>query len=115
MKNSILFLLLVVLTITLSLFLPWWIIAPLSIAATYFSKSKPLSSFFLPFSAIFLAWLLSIYFNNSGTISELMGKLFEIDGFIIPFIASALGGLVAGFFGLAGSLFSSPKKNWVNG
>ena len=110
MKNSILFLLLVVLTISLSLFLPWWIVAPLSLGATYFAKSKPLSGFFIPFLAVFLAWLISIVFNESGNISQLMGKLFQVNELAISFIASGLGAIVAGFFGLAGSLLSATKK-----
>jgi hypothetical protein len=115
MKNSIVFLLLVVLTITLSLVLPWWVIAPLSLGATYFSKIKPMSGFLIPFIAIFIAWLLSIMFNGTGIISDLMGTLFQVGPALIPFIASALGALVAGFFGLSGSLLSSRNKSLVNG
>ncbi|MDA8886751.1 hypothetical protein OAD66_08680 [Bacteroidia bacterium] len=115
MKNSLVYLLLIVCTIALSLFLPWWIIAPLTFVFAYFSKLTPASGFLISFGAIALAWLLSIYFVDTGAVNILLGKLFKVNAFFTPFIAALLGGLVAGFFGWSGALLAPKKKNWVNG
>ncbi len=109
MKNSLLFLLLFVGTISASLLLPWWIIAPLAAVLTYNFKTAPIAGFFVSLVAVFLAWLLSIYVIDDGTVALLMGKLFEVSDFATPLIASLVGGIVAGLFGLAGAFFA-PKN-----
>jgi len=115
MKNSLIFLILFVATILCSLVLPWWIVAVLSLAITYFAKARNLAGFFVPLAAVFLAWLLSIYFVDEGSVQEILGRLFGIPGFLTPAVASLVGGLVAGLFGLAGALLAPKPKKWVNG
>ena len=114
MKNSILFILILVATAALSPFIPWWIIALIAFMGTYVSKTKAAEGFSICFLAVFLAWLGSILMTDDGTIAVLMGKLLNVSSSFTPFLASLLGGLVAGFFGLAGSLLSPKTKNWVN-
>ncbi|MFB1002958.1 MAG: hypothetical protein QMC70_02300 [Bacteroidia bacterium] len=110
MKNSLFFLFLFAATILCSLALPWWVIAPLAIGFAYATKSSGVVGFTVPFMAIFLAWLLSIYFIDNGSVQNILGELFGMPAFMTPLIASLLGGLVAGIFGWAGSLLS-PKPN----
>jgi hypothetical protein len=110
MKTSLLFLILFIGTISVSLLLPWWIIAPIAAALTYSFKTKAVAGFIISLSAVFLAWLLSIYIIDDGTVADLMGKLFEVSGFATPRIGSLLGGLVAGLFGLAGALLAPQGK-----
>lgn len=74
-----------------------------------------MAGFLICFLAVFLAWLATILVTDDGTIAVLMGKLLNMSSFFTPFLASLLGALVAGFFGLAGSLLSPKTKNWVNG
>jgi hypothetical protein len=114
MKNSVLFIVLFAATILGSLILPWWIIAPLAIVLTYISKPSPFIGFILSFLAVFLAWIISIYLIDNGTVSELMGKLFEVPAFLTPIIAALIGGITSGIFGLGGALLAPKKKNWVN-
>lgn len=115
MKNSILFILILVATAALSPFLPWWIIAPIAFTGTYLNKTKAMAGFLICFLAVFLAWLATILMTDDGTIALLMGKLLNVSSIFTPFLASLLGALVAGCFGLAGSLLSPKHKNWVNG
>ena len=110
MKNSLVFLFLFAATILCSFVLPWWVIAPLAMGFTYATKSASAAGFTVPFIAIFLAWLLSIYFIDNGSVQNILGELFGIPAFMTPLIASLLGGLVAGIFGWAGSLLSPKPK-----
>jgi uncharacterized membrane protein YhdT len=114
MKNSILFLVLFLGTLLVSTLLPWWSIAPIAVALTYSLKAKPAAGFFISLTAVFLAWLISIYIVDNGTVASLMGKLFQVSAFITPLVAALLGGLLAGIFGLSGALLAPKKKTWIN-
>jgi hypothetical protein len=110
MKNSIVFLFLFTATILCSFVFPWWIIAPLTMAFTYATRPSATAGFTMPFLSIFLAWAVSIYFIDNGSVQTLLGQLFRIPAFMTPLVASLLGGFVAGLFGCAGSLIR-PKKS----
>lgn len=113
MKNSLVLLLLFVTTILSSLLLTWWAIAPLALALTYYTNVSVSAGFGIPFIAVFLAWLISIYFIDNGTVSTLLGSLFGIAAFATPLLAALLGGLLAGLFGWAGALLA-PTPNATN-
>lgn len=115
MKNSLVFILLLVATMLCSFVLPWWVIAPLAMLFTYFAKTSGTAGFFVPFASVLLAWLLSILFVDYGAVRDIMGDLFGIPAFATPILAALIGGLVAGLFGWAGSLLSPKPKKWVNG
>lgn len=110
MKNSLVFILLFASTILCSIVLPWWIIAPLALAFTYFAKTSRAAGFLIPLASVFLAWLLSIYFVDNGSVSDILGKLFGISAFYTPIVAAIIGGITAGLFGWAGSLLSPGPK-----
>ena len=113
MKISIV--IIALLSILASLVLPWWVIAPICFAVAYFVKLKPLQAFLISFLAIMIIWLGAIYYFDFGTVKLLVGDLLELPSNLTPLISSIIGGLVAGIFGLAGSLFSKKPKRFVNG
>lgn len=104
MKNSILFLFIFGGTIALSMVLPWWILGPLALALCYIAKPKLGAAFLISFGAVFIAWLLSIYFVDDGSVSVLLGKLLGIEAYFTPIVSGLIGGLLGGLFGLAGAL-----------
>ncbi len=114
MKNSLVFILLFAATILCSLVLPWWFVAPLALAFTYFAKTSGAAGFLIPLASVFLAWLLSIYFIDNGSVSTILGDLFGTAAFITPLLSALIGGLVAGLFGWAGSLLAPRAKKYVN-
>ena len=103
MKSSIIFILILASTMILSIILPWWIIVIIALGFTYFGKMNPLLSFIIPFAAVFIAWVVSIYIVDNGSVQNILGKLLNADSNFTPYIAGLIGGLVAGIFGLAGS------------
>ncbi len=115
MKNSILFVSISILTVLCSLVAPWWVIAPISFVVAYLGRMKSAAGFGVPFLAVFGTWLLAIYLKDNGVVAELMGKLLLLPNWSTPILSACLGGLVAGFFGLSGALFSYRRKTWVNG
>jgi hypothetical protein len=115
MKNSILFIVIAVLTAVTSLFAPWWVVAPIAFLVAFFGKMKAFAGFWVSFLAVFVTWWLTIYITDNGVVAELLGKLLTLPSWAAPLVASIIGGLVAGFFGLSGALFSYRKKSWVNG
>lgn len=111
MKKIILLVVLIVLVISLSMFLPWWIIAPLCFLCAYFTKADPFTGFWTSFVSVFIAWLASIYFLDFGVVQDLMGKLFSIPSSSTPFLAAFLGALAGGLFGWSGALLQLPKPH----
>jgi hypothetical protein len=109
MKLSYSFLIIAALSLVLSIYLPWWIIAPISLAVCYYAQLSWAKSFLVSFISVYLVWLGSIYFFDYGTIRSIVGDLFSMPANVTPYFAAALGGLIAGLFGAAGSLLK-PKS-----
>ena len=66
-------------------------------------------------AGVFGTWLIAIYLHDHGVVAALMGKLLLLPNWSTPILSACIGGLIAGFFGLSGALFSYRKKSWVNG
>lgn len=105
-----LFIIILIVSLILQLFLPWWIIAIIAFA---FSAWKALSgkhAFMHAFTAIFLLWVVvgllktipneNILVNRVGEM--LMLPFAEFNWIIVLFVTGIIGGLVAGLSGLAG-------------
>lgn len=107
MKTISTFLIIAAATLLLSIYLPWWVIAPISLAACYFAQLSWAQSFLASFLAVFLVWLGSVYLFDYGTIRNIVGDLFSMTADATPFFTAALGGLVSGIFGAAGTLLKS--------
>lgn len=90
-------------------YLPWWTIAPIAFVVCYLFKLKWYSAFLAGFIGLFLLWAgmaFLIDHSNEHILSSRVSVLFikSSKPMVIVAITGVLGGLVAGFGGLAGSL-----------
>lgn len=106
MKLLFKIILILLLTIVLQQFLPWWVIAVAAFAVTFSMKSSAIQSFTVGFVAIALLWLALAWWIDSTTNSILTSKiaiLFKVEKVGILLLATTLvGGIVGGFGGLCG-------------
>lgn len=105
-----LFIIILIVSLILQLFLPWWIIAIIAFA---FSAWKALSgkhAFIHAFAAIFLLWVAAGLIKtipNENILANRVGEMLmlpftEFNWIIVLFVTGIIGGLVSGFSGLAG-------------
>jgi hypothetical protein len=114
MKFLISFILTILLSFALCLFLPWWSIAIAAFAVAALIPQKPGRSFLTGFIALLVLWGgLSFWISNNNDhilahkVSQLILKM---DNPIILILATALiGAIVAGFAALAGSYLRKSK------
>lgn len=114
MKFFISFVLTILLSFALCLFLPWWSIAIAAFAVAALIPQRPGKAFLTGFIALFLLWGgLSFWISNNNDhilahkVSQLILKM---DNPIVLILATALiGALVAGFAALAGSYLRKSK------
>jgi hypothetical protein len=114
MKFFISFILTILLSFALCLFLPWWSIAIAAFAVAALIPQKPGRSFLTGFIALLVLWGgLSFWISNNNDhilahkVSQLILKM---DNPIILILATALiGAIVAGFAALAGSYLRKSK------
>jgi hypothetical protein len=108
MKFFISFILTILLSFALCLFLPWWSIAVAAFVVAALIPQKPGKAFATAFSALFLLWGgLSFWIsnNNQHLLAHKVSQLIlKFDSPLVLLSATALiGALVAGFAALAGS------------
>lgn len=94
------------------LYLPWYLIAIVAFLVNIFIGQKALLAWLSGFVAIFALWFGLSYFISVGNEHVLAHKIsvliLKIDNpILLIFITGLLGGLVAGFAALAGSLWRS--------
>jgi hypothetical protein len=114
MKLFFSFILTILLSFALCLFLPWWSVAIAAFMVAALIPQKPLKAFLTGFIALFLLWGgLSFWMSNNNNhvlahkVSQLMLKM---DSPVLLVLATALiGALVAGFAALAGSYLRKSK------
>jgi hypothetical protein len=95
----------------LQLFFPWWTIAITAFAFGYLLKSN--QNFFSGFLAIALLWGGYAFFLDSAgaaPLAERVAGVLSINKTLLFFVTSLLGGLVAGFACLTGSLLKTEKR-----
>ena len=88
-------------------FLPWWIIGILGFFFGLLFRGKDVHSFLTGFVAMFLLWLVLIYFIDNSNESVLSSRMANLFGGLLPFALILLSALVSGLAGglsmLAGS------------
>jgi len=95
----------------LELFLPWWSIAIVAFAFGYLLKSK--QNFLAGFLALALLWGAYAFFidaRGAAPLAERVAGIFTINKTLLFFITAFIGGIVAGFAALSGSLLKRSKR-----
>ena len=113
MKISTTFIIIAASSLLLSLYLPWWVIAPITLLVCYIAQMSWAKSFLVAFLAVFLVWLGGIFFYDYGSIRTIVGNLFSMPAMAAPFFTAALGGLTAGLFGAAGTLLKTKSRGGI--
>ncbi len=112
MKNFFIsFLLILVFSYVLQLFLPWWSMVILTFIVGYSIEQKSYLAFFTGFIAVFILWAGYAYFLSSandhllaGKVAELMKALTGGKTSMLFLITGLLGGVAGGLGCLTGSL-----------
>ncbi|MFP4846465.1 hypothetical protein [Winogradskyella sp. PE311] len=106
-KNSINFIATIVLSLILSLFLPWWSVMTAALATALFIPLKKAAVFFIPFLAVLLFWAAYSFILSSGndyTLAKRISVLLSLGGnpYILILITGVVGGLAAGIAAVFG-------------
>ncbi len=93
--------------------LPWWCIAICAFLIAFLIHQKPAKAFASGFLALFILWGGMVWVidrNNEHILSTKVGELFKLSGNLLMLITAIIGGLVAGFAALTGSLLRVVRK-----
>lgn len=112
MRNTLTYLLTIVLTYAFGLFLPWWSVALAACLAMAALRIRPWPSFLLGFLAACTCWggwtLARSLANEHILAHRMSAMILGIDNpWLIIGLTAAIGGLMGGLGGLCGSLFMS--------
>ena len=105
-----LFLLILILSLILQFFLPWWIIGLVAFGLAFWKANRAGQAFAAGFGAIFLLWIIMGLVNsipNENLLANRVGEmlLLPLNSFnwiIVLLVTGLIGGLVAGLSALAG-------------
>lgn len=108
MKFIVAILLTALLSFSMDLFFPWWVIAIVSFVVSALIPQKPWLSFLSAFFALFFLWGVQSFIIDSENNHVLAARVAEIFNlgpsyFAIIIITAVIGALVAGFAALTGS------------
>lgn len=109
MKLIVSILLTALLSFALSLYLPWWIIAAAAFVVAAAIHQNPWKAFLSGFLALFLLWTIMAWWLSTANNNILAGKISMVvlnndSPVLLMLITGLIGGLVAGFAALSGSL-----------
>lgn len=105
-----LFLFILIISLVLQLFLPWWIIAIVAFTLSWWRSRSGGHAFGHSFMAIFLLWVAAGLFRsipNENILANRIGEMLtlplsETNWILVLLITGIIGGLVAAFAGMAG-------------
>lgn len=109
MKLIVSILLTALLSFALSLYLPWWVIAIAAFVVAAAIHQAPWKAFLSGFLALFLLWAIMAWWISSANNDILAGKVSMVvlnndNPVLLMLLSGLIGGLVAGFAALSGSL-----------
>lgn len=110
-KNSINFIITIVLAIILSQFLPWWSVMIASFISALFISLKKTAVLFVPFLAIALFWMVyawSLSSANDFILAKKIAVLLPLKGnaYLLILVTGVIGGLAAGISAMSGKQVS---------
>jgi len=101
-----LFLLILILSLVVQLFMPWWIIALVSFGLAFWKAPNARNAFIAGFAGIALGWLgysLFIHLRTEGILTERIAHVLSLhNSFFLILVTVLIGGLVGGMAALAG-------------
>ena len=106
----ILILLILVASLILQFFLPWWIIALVAFALAWYKAQTATHAFWSGFAAIFVLWIVMGLIQsvpNENLLANRVGEMFmlpleSMNWLVMLIVAGIIGGLVGGVSALAG-------------
>ena len=109
------FLLTLVLSALLSLFLPWWAIMLAALVSAFLLPLDKAAVFFAPFFAVFLYWAVYSYALSSAndfTLANKISELLQIGGnpYLLILLTGILGGLAGGVSGILGKQLNALRN-----
>lgn len=109
MKLIVSILLTALLSFALSLYLPWWIIAVAAFVVAAAIHQAPWKAFLSGFLALFLLWTIMAWWISAANNNILAEKISMVilkkdNPVMLMLVTGLIGGLVAGFAALSGSL-----------
>jgi|SRR5690606_15627241 len=101
------------------IFLPWWVIIPVCLAASFWRARAPFPSFLIPFLSIFSLWLLTASYlsiQNDHLLANRIAQMFNLPvhagtWLLMAGLSALPGAITAGFSGLSGFFL---RKMFVN-
>lgn len=100
------YLIILVATAVLQLFLPWWVIVLVPFVVCAWRSHHPGKAYAVSLAAVSTVWLTyATFIHNStqGNMSNRIAELFSLpNGAVLLLVVSLVSGIVAGFAGLAG-------------
>ena len=100
------FLIILVVAAVAQLFLPWWVIALVPFLVCMWMSKNGWKAFFLSFAALCVVWVAFAWYlhdQTNGAMSDRISQIFFLpNGLALVGVAGLVGGLVAGFAGVAG-------------
>lgn len=105
-----LFILILIVSLILQLFLPWWIIAIVAFILSAWKAGSEKRAFFHSFAAIFTLWIaagLVKTLPNENILANRVGEMLklpfaDINWLVVLLVTGIIGGLMAGLAGFAG-------------
>jgi len=115
-KKLINFIATIVLSLLLSLSLPWWSVMVAALITGYLIPLKRGAVFFIPFLAIFLFWSVYCYVLSSAndfTLAKKISELLMIGGnpYLLILATGVIGGIAAGISAILGKQIRAFGKN----
>lgn len=106
MKSALNYLIIVITTAVLQLFLPWWVIIVVPFLVYIVRPEAPLVAYAVSLAGVSSVWSAYALFLNISTqagMSDKIAQLFLLpNGSVLLGVMTLIGGLAAGFGGLAG-------------
>lgn len=114
-----LFILILITSLLLQFFLPWWIIAPIAFGLAFWKAVSGKNAFISGFGAVFILWIIMGLIQslpNENLLANRVGEMLMLPltsyNWIVVLIATGLiGGLSAGMAALAGFYTSDAFKS----